>query len=221
MPIDCDPCGDGKVGNDCSNCDGEVEDDLDFIDDNYFDNLDNCGGIGKPYAHWVNSIGYAAINRVTFQIGGQAVDTLYGYFMEMWSELAYRPGLRTDELVGKRMTRQQLVDDSGRNRRLYVPLPFWFCRQSGNALPMASLQFHQVQLTVAFENLASLIQISDPDVTVVNCNTGAPVQPGDIRASLHLTHVYLDMQERDAFSTGAFQQLITQHQTYSTTSQTQ
>ena len=61
VPIDCDPCGDGKVGNDRSNCDGEVEDDFDFIDDNYFDNLDNCGGIdpnqrprrdGRELQHW-------------------------------------------------------------------------------------------------------------------------------------------------------------------------
>ncbi len=218
IPSDCDPCGDGKVPTDCANCcPDDDEDDVQLFDDLLDDSIEDCSGLQRPYAHWVNSIGYALVNRVCFQIGGQVVDSIYGYFMEMWSEIAYRPGLRTDEMVGKRFTRQQLVDDSKHNRRLYIPLPFWFTAHSGNALPIASLQFHSLQMAVGFTALQSLIQVSDADVTVVNCNTGAAISPQDLRAHLLLTNVYLDMQERDAFSAGAFQQLITQHQSYSTT----
>ena len=218
IPADCDPCGDGNVPTDCNNCcPDDVEDDIELFDDLIDDSFDQCSGLKRPYAHWVNSIGYALVNRICFQIGGQVVDSVYGYFMEMWAEIAYRPGLKTDEMVGKRYTRQQLVEDSKHNRRLYIPIPFWFTQHSGNALPIASLQFHNLQMAVGFTSLQSLIQVSDADVTVVNCNTGSPVAPADIRAYLLLTNIYLDMQERDAFSCGAFQQLITQHQSYSTT----
>lgn len=50
------------------------------------------------------------------------------------------------EMVGKRMSRSSLICDSRQRRTLYVPLPFWFTQHSGQALSLASLQFHGVQV---------------------------------------------------------------------------
>lgn len=208
----CDPCGDGPDEGACGNC-VEQDDAGDVVDDE----IDSCTGLRRPYANWVNEIGFAALDRVCFSIGGQVIDTVYSYYMHMWEELSGQPGKRLEEMIGKRFTRAQLVADSQRPRRLYVPIPFYFTQHSANALPLVSLQFHSLQVHVTFSPLAKLIQTSDCDVQVVKCSDGQPISNNDMNAVLETTYIYLDMEERDRFAVGSFQQLITQVQQFSTT----
>ena len=208
----CDPCGDGAEPNTCVDY---IPAEPDAPDD--VEGIDSCTGLQTPFANWVNEIGHAALDRVCFSIGGQVIDTLYSHFLHMWEELSGQPGKRLEEMIGKRFTRAALVADSQRARRLYVPLPFYFTRHSGNALPLVSLQFHSVQINVAFANIERMIQVSDCDVTVVKCSDGQAITSNDISAVLDTTYIYLDMDERDRFAVGSFQQLITQLQQFSTT----
>lgn len=211
----CNPCEDPKEDNPCDVYGDPLGDD--DSDDEWDDDLDDCSGLRKPYANWVNSVGFAAIARAAFSIGGQVIDCVYSHYMHMWEELSGQPGKRLEEMIGKRFTRAQLVADSQRPRRLYVPLPFYFTQNSGNALPLVSLQFHSLQVHVSFAPLQSLIQVSDCDVQVVKCGNNLPLTNNDMNAVLDTTYVYLDMEERDRFAVGSFQQLITQVQQFSTT----
>jgi len=176
---------------------------------------DDVGLDGAPYANWVNEIGHAMIEQVSFTIGGQIIDSVYSHYLHMWEELAGQPGKRLEEMIGKRMTHAQLVADSAHARRLYVPIPFYFTRHSGNALPLVSLQFHSVQIHATFTSLKDLIQVSGPDVEVQTCG-GTTIEPSgsnlQFNAQLDTTYIYLDMEERDRFAVGSFQQLITQVQ---------
>jgi hypothetical protein len=105
---------------------------------------------------------------------------------------------------------------------LYVPLPFYFTRHSGNALPLVALQFHSIQINVTLTRLQNLIQVSEPDVVVVKCingaSTGSVITSNDVGATLDTTYIYLDIEERDMFAVGSFNQLITQVQQFATTS---
>jgi len=213
----CNPCDDPKQEGICSPYGDPLSDDDDDEDDEFFDDIDDCSGLRKPYANWVNEIGFAALQRVAFSIGGQVIDCLYSHYLHMWEELSGKPGKRLLEMIGKRFTRAHLVEDSQRDRRLYVPLPFYFTRHSGNALPLVSLQFHSLQVHVTFAPLSSLVQVSDCDVLVVKCADGQPLGNNDMYSVLDTTYVYLDMEERDRFAVGSFQQLITQVQQFSTT----
>ena len=213
----CDPCGDGAAQGECSGtATDDVFDTADVFDDD--DNeVDDCTGLIRPYAHWVNEIGHAAIACANFSIGGQIVDTVYSYFMHAWEELSGQPGKRLEEMIGKRYTVAQLVADSQYARRLYVPLPFYFTRTSGNAMPMVSLQFHSMKVNVTLSNLNKMIQTSDCDVSVVKCKNGQVLTNQDVGLMLDITYCYLDMAERDRFAVGSFQQLIHQTQHFSTT----
>lgn len=210
----CDPCDDGEEELECADGvdDDELRDALGEAGDNPA--LDACTGLRRPWCNWVNEIGHAAVRRACFSIGGQVIDTVYSHYMHMWEELAGSPGKRLEEMVGKRFTRAQLVADSQRARRLYVPLPFYFTRHSGNALPLVSLQFHSVQVHVTFEQLTRLIQVSDCNVDVVKCQDGQPIANSDINAILDTTYIYLDVEERDRFALGSFHQLVTTIQQY-------
>jgi len=213
----CDPCGDGPAPE-CV-CPGQVVSSVqeDDDDDLLLDDIDVCTGLERPWAHYTNAIGQFLVRRACLVIGGQVIDTLYNDFLFMWEELSGKPGKRLQEMIGKRFTRAQLVADSKRDRRLYVPLYWWFTQTSGNALPMVSLQFHGIQVFVCFETLQRSVQVSDCDCLVVKCSTCQPLTASDLRARLDTVYIYLDIEERDRFATGSFEQLIVQHQQFTTT----
>jgi len=204
----CDPCADGPAPETpCGVTSSSVqEDDVDVID--------TCTGLDTPWAHWTNAIGQFLIKRACLVIGGQIVDNLYNDYLFMWEELSGQPGKRLHEMIGKRYTRAQLVADSSRDRRLYVPLPCWFTQTSGNALPLVSLQFHGVQVSVCFEELRRCVQVSSCDTTVIKTRDCSPLSNNDLAARLDTVYVYLDIEERDRFATGSFEQLISQVQNY-------
>lgn len=57
--------------------------------------------------------------------------------------------------------KQQLLDsmvsiDNSFDGRIYVPLRFWFCMNPGLALPLVSLQYHDILLYVTLCNKRSL-----------------------------------------------------------------
>jgi hypothetical protein len=234
----CDACDDGRAPNRCNsefssecsdNCSDSCSDDGSCSSDRDRDHSSSeghscCGserdetlGLRRPFCNWVDSIGFAAIHRAAFSIGGQVIDTVYSHFMHMWEELSGQPGKRLEEMIGHTPfpNRAALVEMSKHNRRLYVPLPFYFTRNSGNTLPLVSLQFHALQVHIHFAPLGKLIQVSDCDTLVVKCCDGQPIGQNDMRSYLDTTYVYLDQEERDRFAVGSFQQLITQLQHYS------
>jgi len=208
----CDPCMDGEPVSACDLCcPTSSEQDDDFT----LDDLDTCTGLRRPWAHYTNAVGQFLIKRACLVIGGQVVSVLYNDYLFMWEELAGKPGKRLTEMIGKRFTRAQLVADSQEDRRLYVPLPFWFTKTSGNALPLVSLQFHGVQVHVCFEDLQNAVQVSDCGVLVLKCRDCQPLNQNDLNARLLSTYIYLDIHERDRFATGSFEQLIDQVQQFS------
>jgi hypothetical protein len=200
----CDACGDGLPPDNCSTQPVEVTDDGAA-----------CTGLTGDYAYWTNAIGQFLVRRACLVIGGQVIDTLTNDFLYMWEELAGQPGKRLEEMIGKRWTVAQLVADSQEDRRLYVPLPFWFTLTSGNALPLVSLQFHGVQIHIEFEHLGRCIQMSSEDLVVVKSHDRQQITSNDLCARIETTYVYLDIEERDRFATGSFEQLINQLQLFS------
>jgi len=173
-----------------------------------------CPELNGVWAHWTNDIGQFLIRAARVVIGGSTVDTLYNDFLFIWEELTGKSGRRLTEMVGKRYSRSQLVCDSRARRTLYVPLPFWFTQHSGQALALASLQFHGVQIHVEFERLDKCIVVSGPNVTVKNCATACCLSPNDLSACLETTYVYLDTVERDRFATTHYEVLIVQNQAF-------
>lgn len=210
----CDPCGDGPPPQ-CI-CPGTVVSSVQEDDDDnvILDDIDTCTGLVRPWCHWTNAIGQYLIKRACLVIGGQVNDTLYSDFLFMWEELSGQPGKRLQEMIGKRFTRAQLVADSQVNRRLYVPLPWWYTYTSGNALALVSLQFHGVQIFICFEELRLAVQVSSCDVLVTKCADCQPLNANDLQARIETMYIYLDIEERDRFATGSFEQLIQQHQQF-------
>lgn len=173
-----------------------------------------CPELEGVWAHYCNDVGHFMIEKAKLLIGGQQVDQLMGVFLFCWEELTGKSGRRLTELTGRRYTRAQLVCDSGEERELFVPLPFWFTLASGAALPLAALAYHGVQLNIDFTDLQKLIVVSKKDVTVRNARTHLGLTANDLKADMEVSYVYLDVAEREKFQSSHFEQLIVQTQHY-------
>ena len=118
-----------------------IEMDLPALSGKY--DSDNGGDI-----EWCNPIGYNIIDYVEIEIGGNIIDRQYGEWMDIWSELttsdSHMNGLKN--MVGKGLLTHGI--EAGEARKIIIPLQFWFCKNIGLALPLVSLQYHEVKLYV-------------------------------------------------------------------------
>ena len=86
---------------------------------------------------WCPKVGYALVDNVELEIGGSRIDKHYGDWMNVWYELTRQPGQDRgfDKMVGNdadTVTPAASVEE----KRLYVPLQFFHCRNDGLALPL-------------------------------------------------------------------------------------
>lgn len=187
-------------------------------DTSYMPDVELATGMNNPlggfYAHWANAIGFVLLKTVELIVGGHVIDSLSSDYMYCWEELSGKAGKRLQDMVGKFETREQLIAYSRKGQKLYVPLPFWYGQVSGNALSMVSLSFHGVQLSVKFAALTDCIIVSNQDVKVY-VTTDATGNASDnvigntnLDACVQTEYVYLDVQERNRFAEGLFDQLI-------------
>jgi len=129
--------------------------------------------------------GYQLIDYVDLEIGSQLIQRLPGEWMILWYDLTntYDKMTILDNMVG--VTQQEL----------YIPLPLFFCRNAGSALPLIALQYHDVKLHIYFKN-ADKIAFS-----------------GDINScSIWCDYIFLDTDERKLFAKNTHEYLIEQVQ---------
>jgi len=137
------------------------------IHQSFYENGEQALTVPGPQPYWCNSVGQYLIDEVKLKVGSQIVDHLYDHYLNMWDELSDKPGRRLD--AGKtysdsgygQMTMRGDVESrkkwSKRARSVYVPIPMFFMRTSGNALPLIALQFHGVQITLRCNHVENAI----------------------------------------------------------------
>jgi hypothetical protein len=139
--------------------------------------------------------GLRLLNYVEVEIGGQRMDKHYSHWMYIWNELSLPRSKREGfyNMVGA------YGGQPVAGTMLYVPLEFWFCRNVGLALPLISLQYHEVKININFESKK-------------NCKgTGADLT-GNFQASLWVDYIFLDTDERRRFAQLSHEYLIEQLQ---------
>ena len=95
------------------------------------------------------------INYIEIEIGGQIIDKHYGDWLNIWAELFTNTNLNrsVDVMIGNV---PELTDfTNGKDPyTLYIPLQFWFCRNSGLSLPLISLQYSDIKIR---------LELNDPE----------------------------------------------------------
>lgn len=168
-----------------------------------------------PRFAWVRRLGHALIKSVEVEIGGSRIDKQYGVWMDLWYELTHDVNQERgySAMIGDvdELTRLDEPDAQGNVKdqySLYIPLQFWFCRNSGLALPLIALQYHEVRLNFEFEDVNKLIVWqTDESGTTPNLKGLAMKE-----ASILIDYVYLDSVERRRFAQVGHEYLIEQVQ---------
>lgn len=165
------------------------------------------------------------LEEVSVEIGGQEIDKHYGQWYVIWNQLTLPEEKREgyNEMIGQQNVIVNATDPSDLvfsfsglqtpkvvqpETKLYVPLFFWFCTNSGLALPIIALQYHQVKLKVKFRQLSDLCikKSASGPVTFVG---GAPQL---VEVLMYIDYIYLDNAERRNYAQNPHEYLITQLQ---------
>jgi Major capsid protein N-terminus/Large eukaryotic DNA virus major capsid protein len=191
---------------------------------------------------WVDNIAQVMINTCSVRLGNQLIDQSYGEWMEIWNELTLDAGKRTafnsmtgntDDFTAPRMAKDKVVivnnrlsyvnypaatatTPSIRGRRLYVPMPFWFCKNPALALPIVAFEGYELVISIEIRGVYDLYQVYDITTNTYvspneyqsrnrnspatfDCFTkfggGGPVQV-DLNAYLECNQILLDNAER-------------------------
>jgi hypothetical protein len=161
-------------------------------------------------AAWVRRVGHALISSVEVTIGGATIDKQYGTWLDVWYELARRAGdleRGFARMVGDYSELTKLEGArSGSTAKpsatLFVPLQFWFNRNTGLALPLIALQYHEVRVNVEFATFNSCVNYTGSSLT----------KQALADATLLIEYVYLDSEERRRFAQVGHEYLIEQVQ---------
>jgi hypothetical protein len=157
---------------------------------------------------WVKRLGHALIKSVEVSVGGSKIDKHYGTWMDIWYELS-RAGDHDrgyDKLIGNVPELTTWDTTTKQAYTMHIPLQFWFCRNSGLALPLIALQYHEVVLNFEFAEAQDCVVHEESSF---NAST---VQAQLDSASVLVDYVYLDSEERRRFAQVGHEYLIEQVQ---------
>jgi len=175
-------------------------------------NLDTSG-----YCGYIQGVGNYLINDVSIEIGGSNIDTQYGKWMDIWSELTLSESQVKGygHMVGKDYTQpvwKPYNTDLQPGGKVYVPLQFWFCRNPGLAIPLVALQYHEVRIRIAFEKFEKLLTCVDRNGKYYKpiVNTSPCINKQSFK--IWNTYYFLDTTERRKFTQNPHEYLITQVQ---------
>ena len=169
-------------------------------------------GTDNAYAYqfqWVKNLGYNMIQEVSLLINGTSIVTMTGEWMKLMTYMKYDATKRgiLDQMVGNIPELYDPANANGRTsqypnsvqpadstvipspsipgRQLTIPLPFWFCEEIGQSLPLVALTEAEVEIVITFRNIYQLFTVVDPrDLNNLPINGGTfgqriPGIPGD------------------------------------------
>lgn len=157
------------------------------------------------YVSWCNGIGNFMIDYVELQLGGEPIDRIYGDMIDIWYELSTNLSVKNAyyKMIGKHITFTNTTQSNPLH--LLVPLPFWFCRNISQSLPLIAMQYTDVKVVVQFKQFDKCWYKRTP-IT--------PTEKHIISAQLICNYIYLDVFERTKFAKEEmYEFLIEQFQT--------
>ena len=126
---------------------------------------------------WVEELGTRIIQEITIRVDGSQIDSQRGDFMKIFTDLNFNGTKKIQWLrcIGGESymlnTGQNLSNDINTQnvainaRRLYIPLLFWYCLNSGLSIPLIALQYNELYIDCTFSPLNELIRIGNPPVS--------------------------------------------------------
>ena len=158
---------------------------------------------------WIKRIGHSLIDYVNIYIGGDVIDKHYGEWIDIWYELTANRELEDSymKMIGNIPELTTFDRNNKPQTVLYVPLIFWFNRHNGQALPLVSLQYHDIQIGLQIRKFSKLFYVEN---TGKNINLDILYDEANFQLNINLLidFIYLDTNERRKFAQSGHEYLI-------------
>lgn len=172
---------------------------------------------------YTNSIGYALIQEITFEVGEQEIDRQTGEWMELWTQLTTPTSQRDalNELIGRVEPYNPpslIPGPSSEGLRLLIPLQFYFCQNPGLYIPLLALQYSPIRINITLRPLQQLFWVPPPPPPATQelwkpaCTISVDCTSQIVNMMLWGEYVYLDVEERRMFVSNSHEYLIEQVQ---------
>jgi len=117
----------------------------------------------KLKTSWARKIGYVIIDYIEFVIGNQVIQKTWGEYLNALDEYnTTNFNSSMDQYIGN--IPELYTFKSAKTIRpsytLYIPLRFWFCLDSSQALPLISLEYSDILINVNFNYIESCLNYS-------------------------------------------------------------
>jgi hypothetical protein len=197
---------------------------------------------------WIKRIGEYIVKDISLQIDtNQNVDKHYSEWFHAYSELNYNEGKKKGyyKMIGNVPEMYDPANAPGNggqypsvpnayapsivNRKLYLPLIFWFNKYASMSFPLVAIQKTELNINITLRKLQDLYTVID--YTGVSGGTGYRVRPKksnhyignfiypsttqnnlDINPRIEINNIFLDNEERKRFALSSHEYLITQLQ---------
>ena len=126
---------------------------------------------------WVEELGTRIIKDITIRLDGSVLDSQRGDFMKVYTDVAFNGSrkyqwlsciggesymLNTGQNLSNNIEDQTVAINA---RRLYIPLLFWYCLNSGLSIPLIALQYNELYIDCTFSALNELFRFGNPLVS--------------------------------------------------------
>lgn len=149
-------------------------------------NATNTASPAYPFEfQWNKNLGFNMIQELAINFNGSTIVTMTGEWMKVLSYLQDDITKRSviDQMVGNipelydpanangrtnqyphaiaNKTTNTTPAPSIRGRQLQIPLPFWFCKEIGQALPLIAMRLTEVEIVITLTNMYNLFTVKD------------------------------------------------------------
>jgi len=110
---------------------------------------------------WTRYPGYSLIDTISIEINGRQICKHYGEWMLLWNQM-FNPHA-TDSAFKKMIGDVPELTEFSNGKdsyRIYIPLQFWFCRNSANALPLVSLEYCDVKINLSLKDWNDILLVT-------------------------------------------------------------
>ena len=184
----------------------------------------------KQNFKWIRNIGVNLIDEISLYIGGQLIDKHDNNWLNIDETLkgtnkpieAYNRLIgNTEDLYNPNINNEDEYIIKG--RKLYIPLKFWFCLDSGLSLPLISLQYIETEIRVKFNELNKLFTLGSNNESPAKYiqNNNFSIESGlnefilnDWKQDTYLMakYIFIDDSERKIYANNTHEYLIPQVQ---------
>lgn len=141
---------------------------------------------------WTRNLMHNLIKDAAITFNDLVASRIDNYFLDFWTAFTVPAGKRNgyNNMIGNidALTSPHAVGDTIPSVVLNLPLPFWYSRDSGVALPTAALPYNEMRINFSFRNWSELLILDNTSVPLAVCSEQA--LPGDYTCPVPDTNCY-------------------------------